>query len=285
MDSEKGTEKEARAQGLLVGAACIGCSPHNENDCRHCEGPETKGCTPRSPTPRDRTAEKRAMFEAAAKAGPVVVRLDPRKPGVEIPGVGASIAGVPSISVGFNASCAETGAPTTDGHGAAQTFISKAPRIEVGAKMQLNSGGPEMEIASIENDQAVCRWPVGAGFETAAFPVASLTPLPTIARIFVPWAAIWAIEGRRDDACGIFEESIPLEQITATFAHVFVLQDRVRTLTTVVAEALKIYNAGSGKGAWREWRNMAEGIMRPPAPRPPPGRPGLQVVPAQVEQH
>jgi hypothetical protein len=181
---------------------------------------------------------KRACFELGAKAAPVVVRFDPRVPGVVLPGFEGEMP--PSISLAFLPLCAEKNPPKVSDEGVEQLMLEEAPPDAAKA-------GEPAPVQEMPN------------------------------RAFVPWDAVWAIEAHVDAACRVFEESVPVEQVKAVFAHNFSLQDSNRTLIKLLSEAMVMANAAHLGGPWIAWRTVVDAILNPRPERP--ARTPLQVVP------
>ena len=51
---------------------------------------------------------------------------------------------------------------------------ASVPRLKVGDRVRIRSGGPLMTVDSITNDQVLCMWDDGEGITSAPFPLATL---------------------------------------------------------------------------------------------------------------
>jgi uncharacterized protein YodC (DUF2158 family) len=51
---------------------------------------------------------------------------------------------------------------------------ASVPRLKVGDRVRIRSGGPLMTVDAITSDQALCIWDDGEGITSATFPLATL---------------------------------------------------------------------------------------------------------------
>ncbi len=77
---------------------------------------------------------------------------------------------------------------------------------------------------------------------------------------FVPWDAVWAIEGQGQDASGFFAASCPPEHTKALFVQCMALRANSARLSEVIASALALVDRGASHGQWRQWRQWRKTV-------------------------
>jgi hypothetical protein len=115
------------------------------------------------------------------------------------------------------------------------------------ASVFLERGAPEFEITE-DGVRQQMRWAEKPGGETS------------VLSGFVPWSAIWSMDGTKDQGAMFFADACPEEQVVTIFRGAMAARAEVARYRGLVEAACRVIDSGAGPTALRMWRRMVAGI-------------------------